>query len=39
MSNTPEPLSPAVNPRRRWFAGLAALSGFALLGAQAQAHG
>jgi Spy/CpxP family protein refolding chaperone len=27
------------NSRRRWFAGLAALGGFALLGAQAQAHG
>jgi periplasmic protein CpxP/Spy len=30
--------SPA-NPRRRWFAGLAALGGLGLLGAQAQAQG
>lgn len=31
--------SPPVNGRRRWFAGLAALGGFGLLGAAAQAHG
>jgi protein CpxP len=30
---------PPENPRRRWFAGLAALGGLGLLGAQAQAHG
>lgn len=29
----------SINPRRRWFAGLAALGGLGLLGAQAQAHG
>ena len=28
-----------INPRRRWFAGLAALGSLGLLGAQAQAHG
>lgn len=37
MSDNPEAKSP--NPRRRWFAALAALGGFGLLGAQAQAHG
>jgi protein CpxP len=35
MNPTPTPQS----SRRRWFAGLAALGGLGLLGAQAQAHG
>lgn len=39
MSSSPESRSDLPNPRRRWFAGLAALGGFGLLGAQAQAHG
>ena len=33
------PTPPALTSRRRWFAGLAALGGLGLLGAQAQAHG
>jgi Spy/CpxP family protein refolding chaperone len=33
------PLPTPENPRRRWFAGLAALGGLGLLGAQAQARG
>lgn len=39
MSTPPEPASAPQGPRRRWFAGLAALGGLGLLGAQAQAHG
>lgn len=35
MNPTPAPES----PRRRWFAGLAALGGLSLLGVQAHAHG
>lgn len=36
---TPSQESPRPDTRRRWFAGLAALGGLGLLGAQAQAHG
>lgn len=39
MTSDPERASPPENPRRRWFAGLAALGGLSLLGAQAHAHG
>jgi Spy/CpxP family protein refolding chaperone len=38
MKPTPD-TTESINPRRRWFAGLAALGGLGLLGAQAQAHG
>ena len=38
MKTTPDSTE-SINPRRRWFAGLAALGGLGLLGAQAQAHG
>ena len=37
MKTTPDSTE-SINPRRRWFAGLAALGGLGLLGAQAQAH-
>lgn len=39
MTTRSEASAQPVNPRRRWFAGLAALGGLGLLGAQAQAHG
>jgi periplasmic protein CpxP/Spy len=39
MTPTPDPHPQPENPRRRWFAGLAALGGLGLLGAQAHAHG
>jgi protein CpxP len=38
MKPTPD-TTESINPRRRWFAGLAALGGLGLLGAEAQAHG
>lgn len=39
MTPDQEPAPAPENPRRRWFAGLAALGGLGLLGAQAHAHG
>lgn len=41
MKSHPDPAGVAapLDPRRRWFAGLAALGGLGLLGAQAQAQG
>ena len=38
MKTSPD-TNESINPRRRWFAGLAALGGLGLLGAQAQAQG
>ena len=39
MNNPPESPAAPTNSRRRWFAGIAALGGLGLLGAQVQAHG
>ena len=39
MNNPPESPATPTNSRRRWFAGIAALGGLGLLGAQVQAHG
>jgi periplasmic protein CpxP/Spy len=39
MNNTPKSPAAPPNSRRRWFAGIAALGGLGLLGAQVQAHG